>query len=90
MVTSQTALMVWKSNKAKDSLDRYLLPDRSIIRPTRSINSLRATQTVPGNNNLAANLIARNWKSATKLQTLTTIGAAKLAAQKWACNLLAF
>ena len=59
MVTSQTALMVWKSNKAKDSLGRNLFPNRSIIMPTRSINCLKATQPVPGNNTLAANLMAR-------------------------------
>ena len=40
MVASQTALMVWKSNKAKDPLGGNLFP---IIRPTRSINSLKAT-----------------------------------------------
>ena len=64
MVASQTALMVWKSNKAKYPLGRNLYPNRSIIRPTRSINSLKATQPVPGNNILAANLMARAWNSA--------------------------
>ena len=40
MVASQAALTAWKSNKAKDPLGRNLFP---IIRPTRSINSLKAT-----------------------------------------------
>ena len=82
--------MVWKLNKAKDPLDRNIFPNRSIIRPTRSFNSLNATQPAPGNKILAANLMARTWNSATEVQTVTTVGAAKLAAQKWACNLLVF
>ena len=40
MVVSQTSLTVWKSNKAKDPFGRNLFP---IIRPTRSINGLKAT-----------------------------------------------
>jgi hypothetical protein len=88
MVASQTALMVWKSNKAKDPLGRNLFPVRTIIRPTRSINSLKATQPVPGYQTLAANLMARAWNSSTELQTVTTIGAAKTVARKWASNLL--
>ena len=35
MVASQTALMVWKSKKAKDPLGRKLFPVRSIMRHTR-------------------------------------------------------
>ena len=35
MVACQTALMVWKSNKAKDPLGRKLFPKRSIIRATK-------------------------------------------------------
>jgi hypothetical protein len=88
MVASQTALMVWKSYKAKDPLGRNLFPNRTIIRPTRSINSLKATQPVPGYQTLAANLMARAWNSSTELQTVTTIGAAKTVARKWASNLL--
>ena len=87
MVASQTALMVWKSKKAKDPLGRKLFPDRSIMRHTRSINSTNATQPVPGNNTLAANLMARAWNSSTELHTVTTIGAAKSVARKWAQNL---
>ena len=34
------------------------------------------------------NLMARAWNSATELQTATTLGAAKSAARKWACNLI--
>ena len=88
MVASQTALMVWKSNKTKDPLGKYLFPKRSIMRPTRSINYVKAVQPVPGNNTLAANLMARAWNSSSELQTATTIGAARTVAQKWARNLL--
>jgi len=88
MVASQTALMVWKSKKAKDPLGRNLFPIRSIKRQTRSINSTNATQPVPGNNTLAANLMARAWNSSTELHTVTTVGAAKVIARKWAQNLL--
>ena len=59
MVASQTALMVRKSNKARDPLGRNLFSNRSIMRPTRSINHVKATQPVPGNNTLAANLMAK-------------------------------
>ena len=88
MVASQTAVMVWKSNKARDPLGKILFPKRSIMRPTRSINCVKATQPVPGNNTLAANLMARAWNSSPELQTVTTIGAAKSVARKWAQNLL--
>ena len=88
MVASQTAFMVWKSYKAKDCLGRTLFPKRSISRTTRSINCLKATQPVPGNNTLAANLMARAWNSSTELQNVTTIGAAKSVARKWAQNLV--
>ena len=40
------------------------------------------------NNTLAANLMARAWNSSPELQTVTTIGAAKSVARKWAQNLL--
>ena len=42
------------------------------------------------NNILAANLMAKACNCATELQTVTTIGAAKSVAWKWACNLLVF
>ena len=90
MVASQTAFMVWKSYKAKDCLGRTLFPKRSISRTTRSINCLKATQPVPGNNTLAANLMGRAWNSSTELKTVTTIGAAKSVAWKWACNLIVY
>ena len=45
------------------------------------------TQPVPGNNTLAANLMARAWNSSTELRTVTTIGATKPVARKWARNL---
>ena len=57
------------------------------MRHTRSINSTNAAQPVPGNNTLAANLMAMAWNLSTELRTVTTIGAAKLVAQKWAQNL---
>ena len=87
MVASQTALMVWKSNKTKDPLGKYLFPKRSIMRPTRSINYVKAIQPVPGNNTLAANLMARAWNSSSELQTATTIPAARSVVQKWVRNL---
>ena len=80
--------MVWKSNKAKDPLGRNLFPKSSILRPTRFINCVKAIQPVPGNNTLAANLMARAWNSSSELQTATTVGAARTIAQKWARNLL--
>ena len=42
---------------------------------------------VPGNNTLAANLMSGAWNSLTELHNVTTIGAAKSVAQKWAQNL---
>ena len=90
MVASQCAVMVWKAKKAKDPLAKCLFPSRSIIRPTRSMNCGKATQPVPGNKTLAANLMARAWNSSTELQTVTTLGAARTVAQKWARNLLAY
>ena len=57
------------------------------MRHTRSINSTNPTQPVPGYNTLAANLMASAWNSSTELHTVTTLGAAKLVAQKWAQNL---
>ena len=88
MVASQTAVTVWKSQKAKDPLGTRLFPERTISRSTRSINGKKATQKVPGNNTLAVNLMAKAWNSATELQTATTLGAAKSAARKWACKLI--
>ena len=46
--------------------------------------------SVPGNKTLAANLMARAWNSSIELQTVTTIGAARTVAQKWARNLLEY
>ena len=83
--------------RATDLIDRFifsvarcLFPSRSIIRPTLSINCGKATQPVPGNKTLAANLMARAWNSSIELQTVTTIGAARTVAQKWARNLLEY
>ena len=69
----------------------YFWPQSSLTilrRQTRSINSTNATQPVPGNSTLAANLMARAWNSSTELHTVTTVGAAKVIARKWAQNLL--
>ena len=73
--------------KAKDPLGINFFPSRFIRTQTRSINSANATQPVPGNNTLAANLMARAWNSSTELHTVTTVGAAKVIARKWAQNL---
>jgi len=51
-------------------------------------NCVKAIQPVPGNNTLAANLMARTWNSSSELQAVTTIGAARSVARKWAQNLL--
>ena len=75
-------------NKARNPLGRNLFPKRSIMRPTWSINCMKAIQPVPGNNNLAANLMARAWNSSSDLKTVTTISTAKSVAWKWAQNLL--
>ena len=60
MVASRAAVMVWKSNKAKDPHDRNLFPTRSIIGTTKSANGFKVIQPVLGNNTLAANLMARD------------------------------
>ena len=75
-------------NKARNPLGRNLFPKRSIMRPTMSINYVKAIQLVPGNKTLAANLMARAWNSSSELQSATTIGTARSVAQKWAQNLL--
>ena len=85
LVTTRTPQLVFNHGH---SLDHQSFPKRSIMRPTRSINCVKAIQPVPGNNTLAANLMARAWNSSSELQTATTIGAARTVAQKWARNLL--
>ena len=57
----------------------YFCPDQT---------GCKAIQPVPGNNTLAANLMARAWNSSSELQTATTIEAARMIAQKRARNLL--
>ena len=52
------------------------------------LSLLLAIQPVTGNHNLAANLMARAWNSLSELQTVSTIGAARSVARKWAQNLL--
>ena len=56
-------------NKARNPLGRNLFPKRSIMRPTMSINYVKAIQLVPGNKTLAANLMARAWNSSSELQS---------------------
>ena len=65
-----------------------IFPEKEALRPVRSINKNKATQPVPGNRTLAANLIAKSWNSAKELQSVDTLGAAKIASRKWASNLL--
>ena len=43
--------------------------------------------SVPGCKNLAANLLAKAWNSAPQVRSAHTIGAAKIAARKWAKSL---
>ena len=71
-------------------MSKSLFPSRTIMRPIRSMNCGKATQPVPGNKTLAANLMARAWNSSTELRTVTTVGAAKTVARKWASNLLEY
>ena len=88
MVASSAAVMVWKSKQSRDPLGCCLFPKRSSVRPTRSKNAHKATQPVPGNKTLAANLMARCWNNATELHEVKTLGEAKTTARKWASNLL--
>ena len=46
-----------------------------------SINCLKATQPVPGNDTLAAKLMARAWKSSNELQTATIMNVPALSLQ---------
>ena len=88
MVASSAAVMVWKSKQSRDPLGCCLFPKRNSVRPTRSKNAHKATQPVPGNKTLAANLMARCWNNATELHEVKTLGEAKTTARKWASNLL--
>ena len=65
-------------------LELWLEPARlgliTNISPRRE-SDVKAIQPVPGNNTLAANLMARAWNSSSELQTATTIGAARTVAR---------
>ena len=88
MVASSCATMVWKSKMWMDPLGSLLFPTQmtnaSRKMSTRSETSNRARLPVPGSGTVAANLLARAWNDAPYLQNAPTLGAAKLAARKWA------
>ena len=69
-----------------DPLGSLLFPKHSIVRNmvTRSEHSDKAKQPVPGCRNLAANLMARAWNETSQVQNASSLGAAKIAARKWA------
>ena len=73
MVASQTALVVWKSNKAKDLLGRNLFPKQDHHKANQSLLTIFWLQT--------------SWQGPGTV-LLTTIRAPKSATQKWAHNLL--
>ena len=91
MVASTSAMMVWKSKKWMDPLGLLLFPSQNThsnkTMCLRSHLSDNAKIPVPGYSNLAANLLARTWNSATELQNAQSVGAAKIAARKWAKTL---
>ena len=91
MVASASALMVWKSKRCMNPLGSLLFPPK-VENPIskmelRSSNSDKATLPVPGYNTLAANILARIWNEAPKLQHASSVGAAKSAAHEWARTL---
>ena len=88
IVASTSVVMVWKSKKANDPLGKILFPERTSLRPIRSMNSKKASQPVPGNRTLATNLKARAWNNAREIHDVETLGAAKSVARKWASNLM--
>ena len=86
-VASTMAMTVWKSKNAMNPLGKCLFPERSTSRITRSVNSLSATQPVPGYDVLATNLMARAWNSVPGLITSKTQGEAKRMILTWAKTL---
>ena len=68
MITKTSLRDKVSSKSILEKAGRNFFPNRSIIRPTRSIKNLKANQPVPGNNILTANLMVRTWNSATELQ----------------------
>ena len=64
---------------------KVINPSRNII--TRSDTSSAVKVPVPGNGNVAANLLARTWNEAAQVQAATNLSAAKSAARMWAQSL---
>ena len=90
MVASVSATMVWKSKVRMDPLGSLLFPTQTNSKKTmstRSENCDKARISAPGNDILPANLLARAWNEALDLQKATNLGAAKLAASRWARSL---
>ena len=58
--------------------------------PSGKLDPCESDTTSPCNDNLATDLMAKAWNSATQIQNVTTVGATKSAAQKWDHNLLVF
>ena len=85
MIASISATMVWKSKNKMDPLGSLLFPSfENNHTARRSQFSGKAKPPVPGCKNLAANLLAKAWNSAPLVRRSHTLGAAKLAARKWA------
>ena len=90
LVACASATMVWKSKMQKDPLAELLFcnqPNTVKTIHTRSDSCEKARQPVPGNQTLAANLMARAWNESKSLQNSTSLNAAKLAASNWARSL---
>ena len=91
MVASASALMVWKSKRCMNPLGSLLFPPKaensSVKMELRSSNTNNAKLPVRGYNNLAANVLARIWNEALKLQNAQSLGAAKSASHEWARTL---
>ena len=84
MVASASAVMVWKSKKCMNPLGSLLFPPKTenplSKMELRSSNSDNAKQPVPGYSTPAANILARIWNEAPKLQHASSVGAARLVA----------
>ena len=77
-----------QSHKARDAVGIILFPNGTIMRLTRYTNNNIAAQSVPGNQTLAVNLMARAWNAANDLQTAATLEVAESVARIWACTSL--
>ena len=71
-----------------DPLGKCLFPSKTSLKPIRTVNLNKASQPVPRNRTLAANLMARAWNSAVELHKVDNIGIARTASRKWASSLL--